>query len=250
MKIYDSGANLTSNDLLEYEKQLNLKFPEDYRLFMINHNGGKTEKDMYMQKSITFIEKLKIISEIYLNKHELSFSENEFMSIENNLQTKLPIPLREFYLMFGGNLDLLKCMYNIATPRELYIENNILMLAKENQNVCGYGINIDTQKIIYFDSSNNILETVNQNIEDFLIYLLAIQGTEYFHCVGKISTDSVVELERYLIRISKADGEGAVFCSTSGIIGFVVGNDIFLSAKNDDCMGELENESGLEIDFF
>lgn len=39
--------------------------------------------------------------------------------------------------MFGKDLDLLKCMYNIASPKELNVESNILIIAKEYQNVCG-----------------------------------------------------------------------------------------------------------------
>ncbi len=202
-----------------------------------------------MSKQITFNEKLQIISEIYFEKHNQSFSEDEIVSIENNLQITIPIPLREFYLMFGGSLDLLKCMFDIAAPRELYIQNNILMIAKEYQNVCSYGININTQKPMYFDDSNNIIKTVNQDIEDFLIYLLAIQGTEYLHCIGKVSAEITVELEKYLFKISKGNGEGPVFCSRDGIIGVVVGNDIFLSAKSDDCMEKLEDKSSLEINF-
>lgn len=46
MKMYDSGFKLKTEDLLKYEKQLNLKFPEDYKLFMIEHNGGYPEKNI------------------------------------------------------------------------------------------------------------------------------------------------------------------------------------------------------------
>ena len=198
---------------------------------------------------MTFPEKLQIISDIYFGKHTQSFSEDEIVSIEEHLQIALPIPLREFYFLFGGNSDLVKCMYYIAAPEELYVENNILMLAKEQQNVCSYGIHLDTQKPIYIDESNNITQPMDLDIEDFLIYLLALQGTAYFPCVGKIKTESAVELETYLFRLSKTDGVRSVFCSRNGIIGVVDKSDIFLSAKNDDCMEELENTSGLEIDY-
>lgn len=52
-----------------------------------------------------------------------------------------------------------------------------------------------------------------------------------------------------MLRLSNAEGEGSVFCSKNGLIGVVVGGDIFLTAKNDDCMEAFENESGLEMDY-
>lgn len=220
-----------------------------YQVIHIVKISAIKQRGVFMSKKLTFNEKLQIISEIYCEKYNRSFSKDEMATVEKNLQITIPEPLREFYLIFGGNLGLLKCMYDIAAPRELYMENNILMIAKEYQNVCAYGINIDTQKPMYFDDSNNIVNTVNLDIEDFLIYLLAIQGTEYLPCIGKTDAKFTIELEKHLFRISETDGEGSVFCNKSGIIGVVVENDIFLSAKNDDCMEKLENESGLEIDY-
>lgn len=199
-------------------------------------------------KKLAFNEKLQIISNIYFEEHKKSFLEDEIVSIENKFKIAIPKPLKDFYLMFGEDLDLLKCMYDIASPKELYVENNVLMIAKEYQNVCGYGISLVTQKPIYFDNSNSIIKVLNQNIEDFLIYLLAVQGTEYLNCVGKIDISFIDELNKCLFRITDADDEGAVYCSKDGIIGVVVSNEILISAQNDDCMENFENISGLEID--
>lgn len=200
-------------------------------------------------EKITFNDKLKIMCDIFLKKHKKTLVEYELVSIENKLKITIPEPLREFYLMFGDDLDLLKCMYNIASPKELNVKNNILMIAKEYQNVCCYGISLDTQKPMYFDDSNNIIRTVNLDIEDFLIYLLAVQSTQYLNCIGTIEVGFIDELKKCLIRITKDDGKGAVFCSRDGIIAVVVKNNIFISAQNDKVMKSFENESGLDIDF-
>ncbi|MCI6007747.1 MAG: hypothetical protein MRZ25_05800 [Ruminococcus sp.] len=200
-------------------------------------------------EKMTFNDKLKIMCDIFLKKHKKTLLKYELVSIENKLKNTIPEPLREFYLMFGEDLDLLKCMYNIASPKELNVENNVLMIAKEYQNVCCYGVSLDTQKPMYFDDSNNIIRTVNLDIEDFLIYLLAVQSTQYLNCIGTIEVGLIEELKKCLIRITKDDGEGAVFCSRDGIIAVVVKNNIFISAQNDKVMKSFENESGLDIDF-
>lgn len=200
-------------------------------------------------KKMTFNDKLKIMCDIFFNNHKKTLLEYELVFIENKLKIIIPEPLREFYLMFGKDLELLKCMYNIASPKELYVENNVLMIAKEYQNVCGYGINLDVQKPIYFDDSNNIIRIINLDIEDFLIYLLAVQSTQYLNCIGTIEVSFMNELKKYLVRITKVEGENAVYCSSNGIIAVVVKNNIFISAQNDDSMENFENQSGLDIDF-
>ncbi|MEE0265754.1 MAG: hypothetical protein UD936_09025 [Acutalibacteraceae bacterium] len=191
---------------------------------------------------------MQIIKDVYFENHCQFFSEKEIMNVENSLNIKLPESLRGFYLMFGNDLDLLKSMYNIALPEELYVQDNILILAKENQNICGYGINILNQKPVYFDCSNNILKEMNEDLEDFLIYLLAVQGTEFLDCIGSLDISVVSEIERYLIRITGAEGK-AVFCDRCGIICVDVGNSILICAKNDDYMESFEDATGLEVDY-
>lgn len=207
------------------------------------------ERDILMIKDLTFTEKLQIISAIFFENHKPSFSEDELMFIESRLQIILPAPLKQFYIMFGGDSDILKCMYDISSPDQLYIENNILFVAKEYQNVCSYGIDIGTLTLIYFDASNNITEPFNLDIEDFLIYLLAIQSTAYLPCIGQTDATYITKLEKCLFRISTVDGEGSVFCNKNGVIGLLTGDQILLSAKDDNCMETFENECGLEVDY-
>lgn len=138
-----------------------------------------------MLERITFIKKLEIIREIFGGQPKQGMSENEILRIEDTLQIVIPEALRDFYLMFGNDLVFLKCMYDIIRPKELCVVDRILIIAKEYQNVCSYGIDIDTQKVIYLDESNHITKIMESDIEDFLIYLLAVQGTEFLPCIGK-----------------------------------------------------------------
>lgn len=156
---------------------------------------------------------------------------------------------KEFYLIFGNDLVFLKYMYDIIRPKELCVVERILIIAKEYQNVCSYGIDIDTQKVIYLDESNHITKIMESDIEDFLIYLLAVQGTEFLPCGGKVSRKFIDKFEKHLFKVSKVDGEGTVYCGKNDIICVVVGNDIFISTKNDDAMQKFEEISGLEVDY-
>lgn len=201
-----------------------------------------------MLEKITFKQKLHIISEIYFETHKQSLFEDELVRIENNLKLKMPEELKEFYIMFGDDLDLLKCMYNIVSPKELNVENNILIIAKENQNVCGYGVNTITKKLVYVDTDNNIIKEINQGFDDFLIYLLAVQGTEYLDCIGTIDVGSIAEIEKHLTKLTESN-ERAVFCDRDSIIAVVVRDSIFICAKNDDCMEIFENKTCLEVDY-
>lgn len=209
----------------------------------------KIEGKRFMLERMTFNEKLEIIREIFGGQSKWEMSENEILCIEDSLQIVIPEALREFYLMFGNGLAFLKCMYDIIRPKELCVVERILIIAKENQNVCSYGIDTDTQKVIYLDESNHITKIMESDIEDFLIYLLAVQGTEFLPCIGKVSGKFIDKFEKYLFRVSKADGEGAVYCGKNDIICVVVGHDIFISTKNDDAMQKFEEISGLEVDY-
>lgn len=199
-----------------------------------------------MSQNIAFKDKLHIIKDFYFETHKQSLFEDDIVRIENNLKIKIPEALKEFYLIFGDDLDLLKSMYDITLPKELYIKDDILIIAKENQNVCGYGINILTNKLVYYD--NNIIEEINQELEDFLIYLLAIQGTEYLNCVATIDIEFSAEIEKHLLKLT-TDEERAVFCDRNSIIAVVAGKNIFICAKDDDCMECFENKTGLEVDY-
>ena len=202
-----------------------------------------------MLEKMSFKEKLEIINEIFFDQHKHLIEKNEMICIENKLQIVIPEAIREFYLMFGSDLALLKCMYNIASPNELCIVDGILIIAKEYQNVCSYGMDIYTQKVIYLDESNHVVKNIELDIEDFLIYLLAVQGTEFFSCIGKVNKKFIDRFEKYLLRVSKVNGEGAIYCGKDRMICVVTEENIFLSAKSDDIMEKFEMQSELEIDY-
>lgn len=45
--IHESRPPITDADLQAVEQQLNIKFPDDYRRFLLAHNGGRPEPDVF-----------------------------------------------------------------------------------------------------------------------------------------------------------------------------------------------------------
>ncbi len=195
-----------------------------------------------------FSEKLKLIRNVIFYDKPLILSE-EYISVEKRLGTQLPKPLKDFYMIFSEESDFLKCMYDIAAPEEIVADNGILVFVKENQNVCGYGIELQSQKLVYLDESNNIKEAMEQSLDDFLLYLLALQCTEYLPSVGILEAEHINTLERFMERITISKEDGAVYYIIDKAIGVRAGNEIYVCMRNDDDLEEFENNSGLMLDW-
>ena len=125
-----------------------------------------------------FKEKLELISKIYFEQDSKNIlNKDKIFSIEKKLNISIPEQLQEFYIMFGNKTDFLEYLYSIISPEKLEVKNDILTLAVENQGVCSYGLNVKNQKIVYF--TDDYKEEINLDIEDFILYLLAMQGTGF-----------------------------------------------------------------------
>ena len=199
---------------------------------------------------MTFKEKLELVNNIYFKRETniKNISYETIVTIEKKLNIRIPESLKIFYLMFGEKEDFLRCMYRIIPLEELEIKNNILIIAIENQGTCSYGLNIKTNEVIYFTTSD-YGEKIKLDIEDFLLYLLAIQGTGFFDCVVQMDTSEAEVLDKNFSKLSKVSGQYCVYYYSDEVIGFISGDDIFLSAKSDDIMNEIEEKYDLEFNY-
>lgn len=195
---------------------------------------------------MNFKEKLNMINKLYFNENYQELNTNNLTQIENNLKINLPRQLKEFYMIFSKKEEFLKIINNILLPNKLYIENNILVLVEENQNICSYGIEIKSHKIFYL--SNNFKEELEFDIEDFLIYILALQGTGYLDCVGELESNFIDIVKQNFIKITKTEEKGAVYCNKDAIL-VNTGNNIFICTKDDKTMEQIENKYNLLIDY-
>ena len=163
----------------------------------------------------------------------------------------LPEPLRLFYATFADKKDFMKCLYDIKLPDEVAIENNIMIIARERQGVCAYGVEIDNGRVIYLDDSNRVAESLNMQIDDFILYLIAIQCSGFCSCTGKIyNCFSLLEESYRNQRITNNSDDGAVYFFGEGVILAVNGKDAYVSSKDDSIMELFEEDTTFDVDYF
>lgn len=207
------------------------------------------EYDMYTNDS--FQEKLNILYQCIFGDKKISVQNLNYGVSNQDFPFNWYEPMRSFYATFSQEREFMKCMYDIKTPDEVVIENNIMYVAKERQGVCAYGVEIDTGRVIYLDNTNNIAEPINMQIEDFILYLIALQSSQFCVCSGKLS-DCVETLESNFSnqRVSNNRNEGAVYFFSEGVILVTVGNDAFVSSRDDSFMEAFEETTSFEVDYF
>ncbi len=159
--------------------------------------------------------------------------------------------LGAFYAAFAAHRDFMKCLYDIKLPEELAVENNIMLIALERQGVCAYGVEMKTERVLYLDHTNGVAEPLDMQIDDFILYLTAIQCTAFRPCAGTIPNGSGLINDRYhSLRITNNSGDCAVYLFEDGVILVVSGNDAFVSARDDRMMEAFEANTGFEVDCF
>lgn len=47
-KISEPGKKINESNIIEFEGKINLKLPLEYRLFLLNHNGGECEPSVFI----------------------------------------------------------------------------------------------------------------------------------------------------------------------------------------------------------
>ncbi len=158
--------------------------------------------------------------------------------------------LRLFYAAFADHQDFMKGQYDICLPGEDETAGDLLILAREQQGVCAYGLDRSSGKVLCLDPAGRA-EALDLPLEDFLLYLAALQSTGYCPCGGLIRDCAYLLEEKYSdLRITGAAGEGAVYCFEEGVVLAVSGKDAYASAASGAAMEAFERLRGLEADIF
>ena len=156
-----------------------------------------------------------------------------------------------FYALFAEHHDFMKCMYDMKLPDELVIENDRMLIAVEQQGVCAYSLDTNTGTVVQSDRTGKLVKPLDLKIEDFLLYLIAIQCTQYCLCSGMVEDCRSVLKETYSDRrITGAANNGAVYLFSEGVILVVSGNDGYVSSRDDDRMAAFEENTGFDVDYF
>ncbi|MFB9075943.1 SMI1/KNR4 family protein [Flavobacterium procerum] len=134
---------------------------------------------------MNYIQKIKRLYNLS-EKVNYGFSEAEILELEKNLETSLPIKLKEYYLELGKE-EKLNYVYNrLLKPEEEigFSEDDFLVIYEENQNVAIWGIKNDDLKLenppVYgnydtIEKSDWEIET--QTTEDFFLFMGVYNGT-------------------------------------------------------------------------
>ena len=192
----------------------------------------------YRATTLPFYNKLDMIRQIYGNEMCVDEPINIYLKI------LLHTSIKNFYQMFGANKPLLSAMYQVKSIEELVIEDDLIVLADEHQAACQLAINTKTWKPVYLDTENGICEELDQSLEDFLIWISAIQGIEYLPCAGTIGMENIPKLNKYATKISE---DVWIF---DNLICVCVDDDIFLAANSDKQMETFEKTLNIEVNYF
>ena len=123
MVLINSAEKLNAEDIAEFENEVGIKFPEDYKRFMLKSNGGTPEEEW-----------------LYDFFDEVTEAENTSV-------------IREFFSLFSDEavkMSNLKKIYKTMTYEEM-IPNDMLPIADDpGGNVIGISLNKDDYGYVYF----------------------------------------------------------------------------------------------------
>ena len=155
MKLYDEGNKLTKEDIVKYEMELNIKFPEDYINFLLESNGGTPEEDLVF----------------------------DFIDVVNNETNSTDI--REFYIFYEENEDMyddIMEVNSIMREEETISEDYFVIADDSAGNPICMKINGDDKGTIFFgdheledaDTGYILMSKVADSFSEFIgkLYIL------------------------------------------------------------------------------
>ena len=156
-----------------------------------------------------------------------------------------------FYATFADHKEFLNGTYDIQWPDEAAIRNGIFRIAVERQNVCAYGVEVGTGRVIYQDDTNEIAEPIDMKLDDFILYLVALQCLGFCEPSGKIENASDLLKSRFdEKRITEHSIDGTVYAFDEGVLLVAIGKDAYVSAKDDESLAAFEADTSFAVDWF
>ena len=156
--------------------------------------------------------RISIIAESLLGRHlteKDGMNLTEIETVENSLSLKLPMVLRDFYLLVGKVDMFISSFEQFIKP---YMKGEMLVFLEENQGVCIWGINIrDTENEPVFmcaDSETDHPEWHSEEIAltDFLTLLMYYQcaqgGYGHISAVYESNFDTNEKYVQFLTEIT------------------------------------------------
>ncbi len=169
-----------------------------------------------------------------------------FGNISKHMDTEqwnLPEELKTFYRFFGNKKAILDSQYKICPIHELSADDGYFSFAEEEQGAYAYLMKAETGEI-FFKNEENLCK-LNMTLADFILYLLAVQGTGICSVQGMIENND--ENKRFFAEIVLGD-ERVYINRKRKIIGFQYSEEsILIMARTESAFWKLEEQCGILI---
>jgi len=163
---------ISSND-----KEIIKQITSSYKCEWLKEDGKKILNEnhlCYESEITTSEEKFKAIYTVYYGEVP-SLNYDPIFRLKEDVQQIIPEVMKYFYALFGKKQTIFSGTYRIPKLKELRSDDSKILIAEEEQGVCCYFYDLSDNAVYYSDDS--IYEKMDSPLEDFLIYLLAVQGT-------------------------------------------------------------------------
>ena len=185
-----------------------------------------------------FIDKI-----INNTSHSIDFKiEDKLLKKEKQLGINIPNILRQFYIRYSGNNDILNAFYILNDIDELNIEENILIIGYSNDSI-NISLSIGKDKWIQYEDLNDFLinavvfQAINMLEASAQLYASEITLEEFFTPLNKLE-NSDIKIISYISKNKK------ILASH-----FISDNIIYFGANTDEILEEFEEKSNVEFDW-
>lgn len=199
------------------------------------------------------------IDQIIDNKELKTNVEDKILKKEKELKITIPNILKEFYIRYSDNENILNSFYIITNIEELKIEEDILIIGYSNQFINKYGIKIDELNNNYInvrvDSSRKNKEwIVYDELNSFIINVIVFQAINMLESSAQID-DSEIALEKFFVPLNKSDNKEAQIISyiskNKKVLAEYFVNDriIYFGADTDETLEQFEEEAEVDLNW-
>lgn len=219
-----------------------------FKVTWLKKNGAKIiDEKLYCYESSpqTFSEKILGIYNVYFGKNVKFYSE-ALSKFSVDIQKIIPEEMKLFYETFYYKNAVFEGMYDIVKPQNMRLVDGKVLFAEEQQGVCKYFVDLENNVVYYSDDSNFICEQIH--FDDFLLYILLIQGTGFMPEQCEVSRSE--ELMHFFNVFSIGDMKVYINVKRR-ILGYSFDeNTVHLMSKSESALDKLEQDSGILFEYF
>ncbi|WP_252225278.1 hypothetical protein [Clostridium sp. ZBS2] len=202
------------------------------------------------------------IDEIILNNKEVNVENNirQINLIENKLNIKLPEVLKNFYIQYNKNQNMLTAFYIFKNLEELEIEKDFLIIGYSNEYVEKYGIYvndlerecINVKVAIYNDYTSNWLDY--EELSSFIANCIVFQTINLLDASAVLDAQEII-LEEYfkpLCTTKSKENKRLSYVSNDGnilAVYFAHENIIYFGATTDEILNKFEEQTEIDLDW-